>query len=98
MTAGTSTLVMKKPSKTVTPNGQTLNNYEVANNTTLGGDLSLNGYLKIDSGKTLDATNRTLNVAGDFNNAGGTTTFHWFDSQFDGCRQLERECARLNYI
>jgi len=70
LTAGTSTLVMNGSGKTLTPSAQTLNNFEVANNTTLGGDLSLNGYLKIDSGKNFDATTRTLNIAGDFNNAG----------------------------
>jgi hypothetical protein len=74
LTAGTSTLVMNGSGKTLTPSAQTLNNFEVANNTTLGGDLSLNGYLKIDSGKNFDATTRTLNIAGDFNNAGGTLT------------------------
>ncbi len=74
VTPGTSTLIMNGNGNTLTPSGQTLNNFEMANNITLGGDLTTNGYLKIDSGKTLDATNRTLNIAGDFNNAGGTLT------------------------
>jgi hypothetical protein len=74
ITPGTSTLIMNGSGRTLAPNGQSLNNFEVAGNTTLGGTLTTTGYVKIDSGKTLTATSQTLNIAGDFNNAGGTLT------------------------
>lgn len=74
ITAGTGTLIMSGNGKNFTPNGQTLKNFEAAESPILAGDLTLSGNLKIDSGKSFDISNRTVNVAGNFNNAGGTLT------------------------